>query len=197
MTIPIAHDFTCPWCYVGLLQANRLIEEFSVEIEWVGYEMFPVELEWPQRAPMPPEPADKPPIPSRFQFLEYADGVEVPKVVRPMRMRTFNAHQAAEFAKRRDRGFEFVAALYRAYWHEGRTINDIEELLRIGGGFGFPHNELRSAIESKAFANDVVGFDEPAHERGIWNVPTFFVGEKRYAEQPYVVLERAVREALE
>ena len=33
LIIPVAHDFICPWCWVGLLQVNRLKEEFPVDFE--------------------------------------------------------------------------------------------------------------------------------------------------------------------
>jgi hypothetical protein len=41
-----------------------------------------------------------------------------------------------------------------------------------------------------------VGFDDPAYASGVYNVPTFFIGEERYAEQPLTVLKKAVRGAL-
>jgi len=47
VTLPIAHDFICPWCWVGLLQALKLKKEFGVALEWKGYELWPEELAWP------------------------------------------------------------------------------------------------------------------------------------------------------
>ena len=35
-------------------------------------------------------------------------------------------------------------------------------------------------------------FDDDAYNSGIYNVPTYFVGDERLAEQPYVVLRDAV-----
>ncbi len=77
ITIPVAHDFICPWCWVGLLQARRLEQEFGVRFEWLGYELFPIELEWPEWK-MEPSPPNKPPVLSRFDFILVADDIEMP-----------------------------------------------------------------------------------------------------------------------
>ena len=96
MTIPIAHDFICPWCWVGFLQAKKLQEQFKVDIDWRGYELWPESLEWPEPGePALEPPANKPKTPSRLEFICYADGLEMPHVDRPKRMRTFNVQPKA------------------------------------------------------------------------------------------------------
>jgi predicted DsbA family dithiol-disulfide isomerase len=196
ITIPIAHDFICPWCWVGLLQAKRLKEEFGVSLDWRGYELWPEVLAWPEWGPGAPEPANKPPVPSRFDFILYADGITLPKADKPHRMRTHNAHEALEFAKRAGKADEFVEALYRSYWEEGRDINDPEVLVDLAPSILGDVTGLKEAIETRQFASDIVEFDDDAHEHGIYNVPTFFIGEKRLAEQPYVVIRAAVEAKL-
>jgi predicted DsbA family dithiol-disulfide isomerase len=192
MTIPIAHDFICPWCWVGLLQAKRLKEEFGAEIEWRGYELYPDALEWSTSAPTPAPPANKPPVPSRFDFLLHADGLELPKSVRPHRMRTHNAHEAAEYAKTEGKADTFIETLYRAYWEDGREINRPDVLHELARNVLSDPDEMLRAVNEKRFAANIVGFDDDAYASGVYNVPTFFIGSERYAEQPYVVLKKAV-----
>jgi predicted DsbA family dithiol-disulfide isomerase len=196
LTIPVAHDFICPWCWVALLQVNRLKEELPVEFEWLGYELFPEELEWGDYKPGPPVPANKPPVPSRFDFILIADGVTVPETARPHKMRTFNAHQAVEYAKTEGVANELVEKLYRAYWEEAKEINNIEVLLDLGKGIVKDLGAYESAIRERAFKDKIVGFDDEAYSKGVYNVPTYFIGGKSYAEQPYVTLRDAIQKAL-
>ncbi len=193
LTIPVAHDFICPWCWVGMLQAKQLKEDFGVEIEWLGYELFPDELEWPDHAPAPEPPANKPATLTRFEFLLVADDLEMPKSVRPHKMRTHNAHEALEYAKTEGKGDEFNELLYRAYWEKGRDINRPDILLELAQGVLNDPEEMAKAIAEKRFADKIVGFDDDAYASGVYNVPTFYIGEARYAEQPYVVLKKAIQ----
>ena len=193
LTIPVAHDFICPWCWVGLLQAKKLIAEEGVEIEWKGYELWPEDLPRPlPTAPTPPNP-DRPPVPSRLDFILIGDGIELPQAEKPPRMLTHNAHEAVEFAKQSGKGFAFVEALYRAYWERGVNINAPAELQTIAAGLGLDPAGLRKTIEEKTYQSQIVGFDDPAYASGVFNVPTFIIADERYAEQPYVVLQKAVR----
>ena len=42
LSVTIAHDYLCPWCWVGYFHALRLKEEFpKIEQIWVGYELLP------------------------------------------------------------------------------------------------------------------------------------------------------------
>ncbi|HTQ11547.1 MAG TPA: DsbA family protein, partial [Fimbriimonadaceae bacterium] len=215
LVIPIAHDFLCPWCWVGLFQVKRLKAEFGVEFkfEWRGHELIPEELDWPEpKAPMP-EPSNKPPILSRFEFLKLMDGIEVPNVERPKRMRMHYALEAVEYIKEHapDRVEEFVEAVYRAYWERGERIGDIDVLEGIAAAFfgsdaasagaaehraAQPDESLRTALEERRYRDRIIHFDAPSYAAGIYNVPTFEIGGKRYAEQPYVVLKKAVGEVL-
>jgi predicted DsbA family dithiol-disulfide isomerase len=193
MTIPIAHDFICPWCWVGLLQAKRLKEEFGAEIEWRGYELFPEALAWPTPAPAAETPANKPATPSRFDFLLHADGLEMPTSVRPQRMRTHNAHEALEYAKTEGKADEFAEALYRAYWEDGREINRPDVLHELARNILSDPDEMLRAVNEKRYAANIVGFDDDAYASGVYNVPTFYIDGERYAEQPYTVLKKAVQ----
>lgn len=167
-----------------------------MEFEWRGYELFPDELEWPDPTPQPEPPANKPPTPTRLEFLLLADGIELPKTVRPHKMRTHNAHEALEYAKTEGKADAFAEALYRAYWEQGREINRPDVLREIGAAVLDDVEAMAKAVEERQFAANIVGFDDDAYASGVYNVPTFYIGSERYAEQPYVVLAKAVREQL-
>lgn len=196
MTIRVAHDFTCPWCWVGLFQARRLQAEYGVEIDWVGYELQPEELEWPEPTIKIPDPPNKPKILSRFEFLLFNEGMELPVVSKPVRMRTHRAHLAVEIAKPHGVADTFVEALYRAFWEEGREINDIDVLLELADGRLPAEADLRAAIEAEEGAEKITHFDKPAYASGVYNVPTFFIGNVRLAEMPYGLIRAAMERML-
>jgi len=192
LTIPVAHDFICPWCWVGLFQAKRLEADFGATIDWVGYELFPDELEWPDWKPGAPAPENKPATPSRFDLMLAAEQMKMPTAERPHKMRTHNAHEAVEYAKTEGVANELNEILYRALWERGEEINNPEVILRLAKGTIKDLDALKSAIENRTFAANIIGFDDPAYALGVYNVPTFFINGKRYAERPYIALSEAV-----
>ncbi len=196
MTIRVAHDFSCSWCWVGLFQAQRLEREFGITIEWVGYELFPKEMEWDYSS-CPLEPKNKPKTPGRFAIHSFAEGIAVPKIDRPYELRTYNAHQAVEYAKTEGVANQLVDRLYRAYWEEGKDINDLQILEIEATGIVQNLQEMRKAIEENRFDDQITDFDQPAFDKGVYNLPTFFIGEERLAEQPYRKIKAAMEKIAE
>lgn len=190
--IVIAHDFNCPWCWIGLSQVKRLEAEFDVEVDWRGYELFPEELEWPESAPSDPPPANKPRVPSRFELALAAEGLPKLTSKRPSRMRTTCAHLAVEFAREHGCKRALIERLYRAHWLDGADLSDVDVVVGLTAGLPLDEQELRTSIAEKRFLDRVVPFDDVAYSVGVYNVPTFFIGDQRYAEQPYRVLREAV-----
>ncbi len=197
LTIKVAHDFICPWCWIGLFQAQRMQREFGVKIDWRGYELFPKSLDWPEAGPSKEKPADKPDTPSRLALMLAAEGLEVPKIERPHHMRTYNTHQAVEYAKTEGVQDAAIEALYRAFWEGGRNINDPHVISDVLRGIVHDLDALAYAIKNDKFGDQVVDFDDDAYARGVYNVPTFFIGADRYAEQPYGILRKALVKAIE
>lgn len=197
VVIPVAHDIVCPWCYVGHAQARRLEQEFGVQFDWIGYELYPEPMPFDDGTPPPPPPpANKPKTPSRFQLMLAAENMELPKVSRPYPIRSHDALAALEFAKAHSDINPLLDAVYHAYWAEGQDIGEREVVLNLAEACGLDRAALNKALEDRRYASLIIPFDEGANEKGVWNVPTFWIGEGRYAEQPYRVLATAMREHL-
>jgi predicted DsbA family dithiol-disulfide isomerase len=194
MTVQIAHDFTCPWCWIAWHQAQRLQTDFGVEIEWLAYELWPDELEVPVSIPTPPNP-DRAPVPTRLELAYVASDVSKP-MYSGLGPRIHNALEAAEHAKKVGVGAEMVERLYKARWLEGLAINNVDVLALVAKGIVPDVDAMIRDIDSRAGADKIVPFDKTSYSRGIYNVPTFWIGGKKYAEQPYVVLERALKASL-
>ncbi|ARU42358.1 hypothetical protein CCB80_14850 [Armatimonadetes bacterium Uphvl-Ar1] len=194
MVIKVAHDYNCPWCWIGIKQMERLSEEFGVEFDLCGYELMPEELPWVDASPLPDPPANKPKTPSRMDLAYAASGVEKPpQGVQPKKMRTHNALLATEYAKSVGVGMAFARRLYEGYWLEGLVINEIEVLEELAQGIVPDVDAFVQSVASQEFEAKIVKFDDDAYAAGVFNVPTFFIGGERYAEQPYAVLAEAIR----
>jgi len=183
----VAHDYICPWCYVGWEQGKRLKKEFpEIELIWKGYELLPVGLEY---TPAPPDPdaEKKPPVPSRFELLAAAEGLTMPVRTRDF-SRSRRALEGAEFALEAGRADDYHDAMYHAYWHEDKDIADLAVLTEVAEQAGLDIGEFMNALESGRYRDRVVEFDEPAHAAGVWNVPTWMFPERWIAEQPYSVI---------
>lgn len=195
MIIPLAHDYSCPWCWVGLLQADQLRAEFGVQFDWLGYELYPEDLEFPtwNRGE---EPTDRPPTPTRMELAYAAQGIEKPANKGPFPMRTHSAHEATEYAKETGGVYDLVSAFYHAYYEQAANLEDIDTLAELARPIVRSLDDMLSAIESKRYKANITGFDEGAYRTGVYNVPTFYIDGVRYAEQPYAVLRKAMQKAV-
>jgi predicted DsbA family dithiol-disulfide isomerase len=194
LTIPLAHDFSCPWCWIATFQVERLKKEFDVEIEWLSYELWPAELERPPaqaRAANPLQPS----VPSRLDLMLALERVEIPQIERPRRMSTHNAHLAAQYALSEGMGEPYIWELYRAHWERGESLEESELLANLGAPLGLNSAQMLASIAEERFADQIVHFDAPAYRTGIFHVPTFIVAGRKLAEQPFHVIEQAVVEA--
>lgn len=107
-------------------------------------------------------------------------------------MRSHNVLLAFEWAKQ-DGCFEpLLNKLYRAYWEEGQVVNDLDVLADLGKGIVSNTAKLIESVKADEFAVKVIAFDEPSYEAGVFNVPTFYVGALKLAEQPLPVLRSAI-----
>jgi predicted DsbA family dithiol-disulfide isomerase len=192
----IAHDVVCPWCWIAVRQAARLQKEFpTIELRWVGFELLPAGMTY---TPAPPDPnaARKPRIPTRFELLLVAEALTLPVRKGPLSNSRL-ALEGGEFAWEAGKQGAYIDALYHAYWEEDRDIGDKAVLTEVAEEAGMDIAEFINTLEDRRYRDRIVEFDEPAHEAGIWNVPTWEFPEAWVAEQPYGVVrdlaERFVR----
>lgn len=198
--IPVAFDFTCPQVWIGWNIARRLEQEYDVEFDWLPYILWPEEIPWPEARPATTIPG-RPPVPSRFELQCWAERLEVPPgyAIRPTRMRAHLPLEAVAFLREKqpESVRAFVDAAMEAYWLGGDAIGNLDVVLKLAAevpnlGSTDTLNELQQALETRTYKGKVVHFDADAFKNGVWNVPTFWIGGERYAEQPYAVLAAAL-----
>jgi predicted DsbA family dithiol-disulfide isomerase len=198
-TITLAHDFICPWCYVGFFQARRLTEEFGVTFDWRGFELIPPEMDYTP-APQTPVDPNAPPKPtSRFDLFAEAEGL-VPPSSRPTFARSHKALLGAEFALLEGSPQKldaYLESVYRGYWTDRDDIADMVVLRRYAADAGLDADAFAASVHAERYRENVPPFDDTAYSIGIRHVPTFyFNAEENLAEAGYADLARATERFL-
>ena len=190
MKIEIWSDIMCPFCYIGKRRFELAMEQFEhkdkVDIEWKSFLLSPdVETD---------------PTINMHQFLAKHKGISVEEAmgmndyVTNMAAQTgltynfdnaipansFNAHRLIHFAKQHGKQGEAEEALFKAYFTEGRNIDDAPTLMDIAAGMGLDTTAFAQAMAGDTFVQDVIADVEEAQQLGVRGVP-FFVFNRKYA----------------
>ncbi len=190
LSVIIAHDILCPWCWVGFFQAQKLREEFpQIKQVWQGYELLPEEL-----GPLPvfdPHPKDPEAPPSRFDLFSAAEGAPVPANRTIGIVRTHFALEGAAYVQDKfpERFDAYNEAVYRAFWERSEDISELEVLGALAEGAGLDKTEFLAAVSAKAYYDRIVRFDDDAYAADITHVPTFLFRGERCAEAPYSTIK--------
>ena len=181
--LTVAHDYICPWCWVARRQAEKLHAEFpALELVWKGFELLPEGLA-SVSTPEDKEAPIKPPTPSRFDLMLLAEGLTL-----PVRKRKYSfsrkALEGAEFALEAGKAEAWHDAVYFAYWEESKNIAEWATLKACAEKAGLDSAELKRALDEGKYRDRVVEYDDPAHEAGVWNVPTWMLEGNWIAETP-------------
>ncbi len=208
LRIDIWSDIACPWCYVGKRRLEKALVDFpqreNVHIVWRAFELNPSaqreshEGNYSERLAKKygTSARDAEAMISRMADTARAEGLNFDfNAIRPGN--TFDAHRLLHLALTQDLQNELKERLLYAYFSEGEAIGDSVTLMRLAVDAGLKAEEVRSVLESHAFAKEVRQDEAEARELGIQGVP-FFVLAERYAvsgAQPTEVLSQALEQA--
>ncbi|HEV2553564.1 MAG TPA: DsbA family oxidoreductase [Bosea sp. (in: a-proteobacteria)] len=186
LPIAIVSDLACPWCFIGKARLEKALDSHGltdrVAITWLPYELNP---------DMPAEGMD------RTAYLEAKFGAGKRKEIE-IRLSeaalesgvTFNwarvtksvntrmAHMLVAAASTVQRGTEMKAALFKAYWQDGRDIGDLDTLVAIAVEQGFDEQAARDELTNEELRETVVGLESHAQQVGVTGVPFFIIDGK-------------------
>jgi len=209
LRIDVWSDIACPWCYVGKRRLEAAIAKFphaaSVEVVWRAFELDPsaprerdTTMSYAARLGKKygtSEPEAKRMI-DRMTETARADGLDF-RFDHIKSGNTFDAHRVLHLAAKRGKQDAVKERFLRAYMTEGEPIGDPETLVRLAAEAGLDGEQVRAALATDAYADEVREDENEARELGISGVPFFVVGGV-YAvsgAQPTEVLLRALNQA--
>lgn len=187
MTVEIWSDVTCPYCYTAKRKWERALSEFrhrdQIEVIWRSFELAPgLKTDPSQR--MPPFFAKL----NRIS-LEEAQRLcgEMEKTARRVGLEyhydrivpanSFQAHRLSHFAK--ERGLQEAAEerLFRAYFTEGRNIDDFSTLVSLGQDIGLDEADISTVLKGDRYREEVRQDLQEAQKLGIRGVPYFLFNQ--------------------
>jgi 2-hydroxychromene-2-carboxylate isomerase len=107
------------------------------------------------------------------------EGVEV-RIPQVFPINGLYAVRGALVALERGGFAEYHRAMFQATWREDRNIGDKQIVIDIAAAAGQDRAAFAEAIESPAIKEKLKAETTRAAERGVFGVPTFFVGDELY-----------------
>ncbi len=180
-------DYVCPFCYLEEPVLERIRQAYGdeVEVEWRAFELRP--------APAPTLDPDGEYLHSIWNRAVYPMARERQMTLRlpPVQPRSRRALELAEFARAQGRFEAAHHALFKAFFEDGRDLNDLEVLVEIGAAVGLDSGELRAALEHGTYRERVIDDEHRAAELGITGVPAMLISRVDEAIEPAQVLSGA------
>lgn len=208
MKIEIWSDIMCPFCYIGKRQLETALEQFpndNIEIEWKSFQLDPT-IEPQSGKDVYTFLAERKGI-SVEQSIEMHKGVvERAKSVgldyhfdKAIISNSLTAHRIIHLAKKNNLGDEMEEIFFKAYFTEGRDLNDAQTLIELGTKAGLNSDEVKEVVENEnLYLNDVHSDIQEANQIGVQGVP-FFVFDRKYAvsgAQPVEAFVQTIKEGL-
>ncbi|WP_439494542.1 DsbA family oxidoreductase [Bosea sp. (in: a-proteobacteria)] len=186
LPIAIVSDLACPWCFIGKARLEKALESHGlterVAVTWLPYELNP---------DMPAEGMDRTAyldakfgagkrkeIEIRLSEAALESGVTFNWARVTKSVNTRMAHMLVAAASTVQRGTEMKAALFKAYWQDGRDIGDLDTLVAIAGEQGFDEQAARDELTNEELRETVIGLEAHAQQVGVTGVPFFIIDGK-------------------
>jgi predicted DsbA family dithiol-disulfide isomerase len=182
--LEILSDPICPWCYIGKAGLDAGLEsrpDHPFAVSWHPYMLNPT---------MPPEGMDRreylqakfgPPEAVVRAYLPVQQAAE--RLGLPMDLgaigrtpSTLDAHRLIHWAGLEGRQTPVVAALFQAYFAEGRDIGDRDVLADLAQGAGMDRAAVARLLAGDADAAEIRGAEATSRAHGVRGVPTFVIG---------------------
>ena len=96
-------------------------------------------------------------------------------------MKTSPALRGALAMRRFGREWEFMERIFAAYWEKNDgSVGEVPGLRSIVAELGVDQAEFEKLVESDEIRNELIAETDRGLERGVFGVPTFFVGDEMF-----------------
>lgn len=179
MKLPLYFDYACPWAYLGSSRAEAYFAEVGAQIDFRP--VYLAELREPNAGKLPEMGERK----KRNYFADLTHwaelcGAEISREAGKARPDTRLLLQCALVAKDEDRFREFHYPAYRARWSEAADVADEDVLRGLLRGAGLDPGDALARAKSPELAKRLAEDTQAAITRGVFGVPTVFVGDEMF-----------------
>ena len=189
LAVDVVSDVVCPWCYVGKRKLERALETLkarepplSVAVRWHPFELNPE---------LPPEGISREAyleakfgrstgIHDRVKSVGSSVGIDFAFERITRQPNTRDAHRLVAWAQASSDAAALVEALFRAYFVEGRSLSDADELAAIAQSVHLDRAAALELLVSDRLRAEVEAEYREAQAAGIHAVP-FFIFNGRTA----------------
>ncbi len=187
--VDVWSDFVCPWCFLASTSLEKLESEEKIEIVWHAYEL---------------RPKGSPPMPEEYRQRILAARPQLDALARDrygiqlthgaLGVGSRAAHIGMKYAEERGVGKAYHDAMFRAYWQDGRSIDQQDVLLDVAESVGLEREAFLKALETPAYLHKVLADITEAQAMGLQGVPAMVFASKYLVSgaQPYEVLNKVV-----
>ncbi len=190
MKIEIWSDVMCPFCYIGKAKFDKALQDFAdnnhVEIEWKSFQLMPDLQTQPGRSihdvlvEKKRISLDEAKKLNGYATQMAKDAGLTYDFEKAIPANTLRAHQFQHFAKAHGKGAEAEELMFRAYFTDGKNIDDMATLVALGKTIGLDAEALKKALDEQTYLPAVQADLKEAQQIGVTGVP-FFVFNRKYA----------------
>lgn len=190
MKVEVWSDVVCPFCYIGKTHFDEALAQFAdnqnIEFVWKSFQLNPnLQTDLSQ---------------TLYEHLSENKGISVEQARgmgnhaaqmgtnaglqlnfdQAVVANSFNAHRLIHFAKANGLQQEMKTRLFKAYFTEGKNIDDKETFIGLATEIGLNEAEAKAVLESDKYADAVNADIQESQQLGVRGVP-FFVFDRKYA----------------
>jgi predicted DsbA family dithiol-disulfide isomerase len=206
--IQITYDFICPWCWIGHSHLKTALAQLPPDTP-VAIQYAPCEL----NPDMPEDGVDRKTYRSaKFGNWARSQAMDAEAALAGKRAgidfrydrvaitpNTRLAHRLMSFAAGKGDAHKtdaLFAAVFHAYFSEGRNIGNAEVLVALASQAGFDAQEVRDVMATAAGEREVAAGERQARIDGIRSVPALRIGGSLISgAQPPAVFLQALQQA--
>jgi len=184
--LDIFSDPVCPWCYIGKALLDRALEAHPAHdfvIEWQPFQLNPdlprggmdraayLEAKFGGKARAAQ-------VYARIEEAAQAAGLVIDFAAMKRMPNTLDAHRLIHWAGPEGRQAAMVAALFAAFFRDGRDIGDAATLADLAAAVGMDPAVVARLLASDADRAEIAARDTHARARGVSAVPTYVIANR-------------------
>ena len=190
MKVEIWSDVACPFCYLGKVRLEKALSEFAyakyVDIEWKSFLLNPgLKTDTELKIETYLSKSKGIPLEQIKQMNAYITesgknaGIEI-NTDKIIVANTFKAHVMLQYAKKFNLQNQLKARLLKAYFSEGKNVDDITVLTQLVSEIGLPVDDINVILSTPEYAQQIETDIYESRQIGVKGVP-FFVFNNKYA----------------